>query len=127
MKTKRDNWVLAKRGLLYDVKDINKLAKFSTEKLDHWTAKCLLFYILREMKHDVLSEFEITGVGIGDILDLNTMTQYEIETRNARPTLERYNEKYKQTGIELIIIQTKYLPTNITKRYRRLKKYIVPD
>ena len=45
----------------------------------------LVFYIIRKMNHQAVTEFEVLDCGYGDVLDLDTMTDYEIETLISHP------------------------------------------
>ncbi len=107
--------------------DINNLKMFTKESLDHWVAKALVFHILRKMKQKVVSEFEITGVGLGDILDLMTNTQYEIETVNNRNCHQKKVEQYRRIGVDVVVIPTNKLPTGLNNRYKVIKQYIRLD
>jgi hypothetical protein len=127
LKKIKDNWILSRRGVVYLDEDINKLKMFTKESLDHWIAKALTFYILRKMRHDVVTEFEITGLGQGDILDLTTNTQYEIETVNKKTYHQRRIEQYRRVGVDVIVIPTNKLSYDIKDRIRMLKQYIRPD
>ena len=109
----KDNWALRTRGVIYLDSDVNKLQMCAKESLDHWVAKALTFYLLRKMKHEVVTEFEIPGMGQGDILDLITNTQYEIETANNRNYHKKRIEQYKRTDVDVIVIPTNKLPTEI--------------
>ena len=122
-----DHRKFKRRGILYQSHDINKLIKHQREKLDHISAKTILFYILRELKHDVITEFEIVGLGIGDVLDFTTNTIYEIETHNSIARCNQFKAKYKQIGTEILIVQTYKLSKDLTERYRQLKELIIPD
>ena len=82
------------------------------------------------MKHDVLTEFEITGFGIGDILDLSTRIncQYEIETKIRSAKHKKTIQKYARKGLDIIIVFTQKLPSDDYERYKYLKDVIiVPD
>jgi hypothetical protein len=127
MKKIKDNWILSRRGVVYLDEDINKLKMFTKESLDHWIAKALTFYILRKMRHEVVTEFEITGLGQGDILDLTTNTQYEIETVNNRNFHKKRVEQYRRVGVDVVVIPTNKLPIDPKDKCRALKQFIRPD
>jgi hypothetical protein len=127
LKKIKDNWILSKRGVVYQDEDINKLKMFTKESLDHWIAKALAFYILRKMRHEVVTEFEITGLGQGDILDLTTNTQYEIETVNNRNYHKRRVEQYRRVGVDVVVIATNKLTTDIKEKLKMIKINIRPD
>ena len=62
MKRIKDNRGYKQRGMIYQTHDINKLKMHTLESLNHWITKALLFRMLCKMKHDVITEFEITGI-----------------------------------------------------------------
>ena len=115
------------KAILYEDCDVNKLIHDHKEKLNHFSAKALLFMILRDMKHNVLSEVEIVSVGVSDIFDITTNTIYEFETTGCRSVQKRVNDIYKQTGVEVIVIDVQELPDDIFQRYLKLKEYVIPD
>ena len=127
MEKIKHNWTLQKRGIVYDERDINRLKHFYTEKLDHWLTKAILFYQLRDLNHNVITEFEITGLGIGDVLDLTTNTQYEIEISHGQANWNKRRNQYKQAGVDIIIVPTQKLSGNIKERYQQINAYIRPD
>jgi pentose-5-phosphate-3-epimerase len=82
------------------------------------------------MNHDVLTEFEITSFGIGDILDISTRItcQYEIETTLKSAKHQKTIQKYARKGLDIIIVFTPKLPFDEYERYKYLKDVIiVPD
>jgi hypothetical protein len=116
---------LVGRGIIYDRKDINKLCKFVSEKLDHFITKAMVFHILRSMKHDVVTEFEVVGLGQGDVYDLTTDVQYEIDNSH-RPKERNINYvKYARSGVDIIVIDCDKLPADIDERYNALKGWVV--
>ena len=117
---------LAVRGLLYDERDVNKLKMFPNEILKHYVAKAILFHILRrKLKHDVISEFVVTGCGVGDLLDLSARVQYEIEFNTHKYIREGKAEKYKNRGIEVIVVHCNKMPMDIKKAVKYLERYLV--
>ena len=84
----------------------------------------LLFRILRKMKHEVVTEFEITGMGIGDVFDLTTSVQYEVETTSYSKFIQRRKEDYSRAGVEVIVIPLAKMPEDIIERERTLKEYV---
>jgi hypothetical protein len=90
----KDNRNYRQRGVIFLPEHVNTLRMHTTETLDHWLTKAIIFRLLRKMKHDVITEFEITGMGIGDIFDLTTATQYEVETTSYSKFLQRRKEDY---------------------------------
>ena len=122
--------LLRTKGVSFNNLDMNKLIKYPTENWEHFAVKSQIFYILRSMNHNVLTEFEITGFGIGDILDLSTRItcQYEIETRLRSAKHKKTIQKYARKGLDIIIVFTPKLPNDEYERYIYLKDVIiVPD
>ena len=117
----------SRKAILFEQSDINKLVHHLNEKLNHFSAKAILFMILRDLKHDVLSEVEIVGVGVCDLFDKSVNVIYEIETSHSPKYRREANEIYKQTGVEVIVIYVKDLPDDIFQRYMKLKEYVIPD
>ncbi|MFH0816793.1 MAG: hypothetical protein V1934_08290 [Methanobacteriota archaeon] len=96
----------------------------NTETLDHWIAKALVFRILRRLGHDLVTEFEITGMGIGDIFDLTKSVQYEIETVSYLKAVQRRGEQYARMGVEVIVIPMGRLPEDIVEREKALREWM---
>jgi hypothetical protein len=122
--------LLRTKGVTFNRLDINKLIKGPKESWEHFTVKSQIFYILRSLTHDVLTEFAISGFGIGDVLDLSTRTtcQYEIETRLRTTRHNKKIQQYARKGLEIIIVFTPKLPSDEYERYKYLKDVIiVPD
>ena len=116
-----------RKAILFDESDINKLVHDHKEKLDHYCAKAIMFLILRDMHHDVVSEVEILGVGRSDLYDITTKVIYEFETSGSKRYQRKMNEIYEQTGIEVIVVDVTILPTDIFQRYMLLQEYVRPD
>ncbi|UCE74596.1 MAG: hypothetical protein JSV56_02540 [Methanomassiliicoccales archaeon] len=122
--------LLRSKGVHFDRLNLNRLVKYPTENRIHFAVKSQVFYILRTMGHNVLTEFEITGFGIGDILDLSTKVtcQYEIETTLKSAKHQKTIQKYARKGLDIIIVFTPKLPSDEYERYKYLKDVIiVPD
>ena len=119
--------LLRAQGVTFDRLDLNKLIKYPTEDWKHFAVKSQLFYILRTMGHDVLTEFEITGFGIGDILYISTriICQYEIETTLKSAKHQRTIQKYARKGLDIIIVFTPKLPSDEYERYKYLKDVLI--
>jgi hypothetical protein len=116
-----------RKAVLFEKSDINKLVHHLKEKLNHFSAKAIMFMILRDLKHDVISEVEIVGVGVCDLFDRSVNVIYEFETTACKKKQRRVNEIYNQTGVEVIVIDVKDLPDDIFQRYLKLKEFIIPD
>ena len=117
----------SKKAILFDQSDINKLVIAGVEKLNHFISKAIMFYVLSELNYDVVSECNIVGVGRIDLYDISTRTIYEFESSHSINKRRRENEIYKQTGVEVIIINVKELPDDIFQRYLKLKEYVMVD
>ena len=122
-----DSTEFSRKAILYEESDVNKLVHDHKEKLNHFSAKALLYFILRDLKHDVVSEVQIVGVGFGDLFDISAKVLYEFETTGSKKVQRRVNEIYKNASIEVIVIDVKDLPDDIFQRYLKLCEYIVPD
>ena len=115
------------RGIVYEQHDINKLAMFPNESFKHYMAKCCLVYLLRKLGHDILTEIEITGCGLADVVDLTTSTQYEIELSGSKKVRNSKIEKYKRAGTEIIVVNCWKMPMDLNELMRFIDDYIVPD
>ena len=112
------------RGILYLNEHVNTMKMHWNETIDHWITKALVFRLLRKMKHDVVTEFEITGMGIGDLFDLTSSVQYEIETLSYAKHIQDRAKQYQRIGIDVIVIPIKKLPKDIKEREKALKDYV---
>jgi hypothetical protein len=116
-----------RKAILFNKNDLNKLVIAGNEKLNHFISKAIMFYVLSELNHDIVTECNIVGVGRLDLYDITTRTDYEFETSGCRSVQQRVNDIYKQTGVEIIVIDVKELPDDIFQRYLKLKEYMIPD
>ena len=112
------------RGILYLPEHVNTLKMHWNETLDHWITKAIVFRLLRKMKHEVVTEFEITGMGVGDVFDLTASRQYEVETKNTPKYIRDRLEQYKRIDVDVIVIPLKNLPKNMKEREKVLKEYV---
>ena len=117
----------SKKAILYEQVDINKLVIAGVEKLNHFITKSIMFYILTELNHDLVTECNIVGVGRIDLYDLTTKTIYEFETSQSPKYRKKVNEKYLQSGVEVIVININMLPDDIFQRYLKLREYVILD
>jgi len=117
----------SRKAIFNNHNDINKLVIAGVEKLNHFITKAIFFYILNELGHDVTTECRVIGVGRIDLYDITTQVIYEFETTGCKSVQRRVNEIYKQTGVEVIVIDVKELPNDIFQRYLKLKEYVIPD
>lgn len=67
---------------------------------------------------------EITGMGIGDMFDLTTSVQYEIEQISYPKHIRDRAKQYARIGVEVIVIPVGKLPKDIKEREKALKDYI---
>ena len=114
-----------RRGILYINEHVNTLKMHVNETLEHWITKAIVFRLLRKMKHDVVTEFEITGMGVGDVFDLTTSRQYEVETKNTPKYIRDRLDQYKRMDVDIIIIPLKNLPVNIREREKALEDWVI--
>ena len=117
----------SKKAILYNRNDLNKLVIAGNEKLNHFITKSIMYYILSELNHDLVTESTIVGVGRLDLFDITTQTIYEFESSSSINKRRKEDEIYAQTGVEVIIINIKELPDDIFQRYMKLKEYVIPD
>lgn len=123
---------LNNKGVEFENFDVNKLTKHPAEELRHFAVKSQLFFILRDMGHDVLTEFRIkwinngNGFGIGDILDLSCHLprHFEIENGSKKHQQEKIN-MYIRNGIDIQIVDINKLPEDEYQRYRHLRDVVV--
>jgi hypothetical protein len=113
------------RGILYLPEHVNALKMHPNETLDHWITKAIVFRLLRKMKHDVVTEFEITGMGVGDVLDLTNSVQYEIETTSYQKFITDRAKQYVRTGVDVIVIPLAKLSKNIKEREKALEEWVL--
>ena len=113
------------RGILYLPEHVNTLKMHVNETLEHWIIKAMVFRLLRKMKHEVVTEFEITGMGVGDIFDLTASVQYEIETTSYPKYIHDRAKQYIRIGVDVIVIPIGKLPENIKEREKALKEYVL--
>lgn len=114
-----------RRGILYLNEHVNTLKMHWNETLDHWITKAIVFRLLRKMKHDVVTEFEITGMGVGDVFDLTASRQYEVETKNTPKYIRDRLEQYKRIDVDVIVIPLAKLPNDIKEREKALEDWII--
>jgi hypothetical protein len=127
MRKLRDYKSYSIRGMEIDRCDINKLSIFQAESYKHFVAKCVLVYSLRKLGHEIATEVPIPGLGVADIIDLTTNTQYEIELTHARAVRESKAEKYRRSGVEIIVVDGHDMPENIDELRKFIEPYIRVD
>ena len=104
----------------------NHLTKLSNESYKHFVVKAILFWILRDMKHDVSSEWKVPN-GYVDLCDKTTRTLYEIEFHVSKKYRNRKIEQYRMPGYEIIIVDCSKLPADADEIRSYLEQFIVPD
>ena len=104
----------------------NHLTKFSNESYKHFMAKACLFWILRNLKHDLATEWRVQN-GYVDICDKTTHVFYEIELNKSPKLRSRKVDLYLITGYEVIIVDCSKMPSDIDKIQIYLKQYIILD
>lgn len=102
----------------------NHLTKLSNESYKHFIAKSALFWILRDVKHEVATEWKVPN-GYVDICDKTTRMLYEIEFQSSRKFRSRKLKQYKITGYEIIIIDCSKLPSDIDGIKEYLEGFII--
>jgi len=120
----KDSRNYPQRGIIYLPEHINALRMHSTESLDHWLTKAMIFRLLRKMKHDIVTEFEITGMGVGDLFDMTASVQYEIETTSYSRFIEMRMQDYERDGVEVIVIPLAKLPADPKQREKELGEWV---
>jgi hypothetical protein len=105
---------------------LNHLTKFSNESYRHFVAKSILFYLLREIKHDVATEWRVPN-GYIDICDKTTHTLYEIELYMSPKYRSRKFEQYDISGYDVIIVDCLKMPDDIDGICKFLSDFVLPD
>ena len=102
----------------------NHLTKLSNESFKHFMAKACLFWLLRNLKHDIATEWKVPN-GYVDICDKTTRTLYEIEFHSSKNYRSRKIKQYKITGYEIIIVNCSKIPLDINEIRKYLEQFIV--
>jgi len=63
-------------------------------------------------------------MGVGDVFDLTTSVQYEVETTSHSKFLQRRKEDYSRVGVEVIMIPLGRLPVDAKERERELEGWV---
>jgi len=104
----------------------NHLTKFSNESFRHFLAKATLFWLLRDLKHDIATEWRVSN-GYVDICDKTAHVFYEIEFQASPKIRTQKIWKYKITGYEIIILDCSKMPSDIYEIQKYLEQFIVLD
>jgi hypothetical protein len=118
---------LKKKALVYDRSDVGKLKICSNETLKHFTAKSVLMFELIRLHHKAVCEIEIAGIGKLDVFDVSTQTIYELESEQYAVKSWHLKEKYKQVGVDIVIITIHELSDNLQEIQTYLRSFIRPD
>jgi hypothetical protein len=118
---------LYKKAIIYNEADIGKLTIRGSETLRHYIAKAVLVYQLKRLRHRVVTEARIEGVGYLDVLDLDCNVIYEIEMSQCMGSALRSKEKYQQTGFDLVIIQMRNWSDDLGWISDYIKHWVRPD
>jgi hypothetical protein len=89
-------------------------------------AKAGLFWLLRNLKHDVATEWKVPN-GYVDICDKTTLTLYEIEFQKSPKFRSRKRKQYKISGYKIIIVNGSKMPSDIYEVRKYLEQFIVLD
>ena len=118
---------MRKKAIVYDSCDIGKLSICSNETLQHFLAKSILVYELLRLKHMVVCEAKLQGIGSMDVYDITSKVNYEIETEKSLANSLRFKEKYRQIGVDLVIIQIHNLPSDFVSMRDHIISFVRPD
>ena len=118
---------MRKKAIVYDSRDIGKLSICSNETLQHFLAKSILVYELLRLKHMVVCEAKLQDIGSMDVYDITCKVDYEIETEKSLANSLRFKEKYRQIGVDLVIIQIHGLSPDLNTMKDHVCSFIRPD
>jgi hypothetical protein len=90
----------------------------STETWKHWMAKCILFKLLRDKRHEVFTELHINNAET-DVFDLTQCICYELESIPGSKTFQEKMKKLNNNNLTLIIIDLRKVPDD----YDSMKEY----
>lgn len=116
--------LLRNNGFVINERNVNSLfCNNGNESIKHFLVKSIIFKILRERKRRVGTEIEVK-TGIVDILDLDSMIAYEIETNL---TKQKIREKLLNliSVKDVFFIDTREVPDDIFEAEKYLKEKIV--
>jgi len=90
------------------------------ESWEHWLTKAIVYKILTDKGHKVVSEQQIE-TGKIDIIDLTDRNLIEIETNPKKHTKKDLN-KYTDEWNDIFIIPTIKLPIKLIKNIEKIKE-----
>jgi hypothetical protein len=120
----RTEELLRENGFVLTEKNKNCLyLNGGSESIKHFFVKALIFKILRDRGRQVGTEVEVNG-GIVDVLDLENMIAYEVETNL---TKEKIIDKiYCLHGLrDVFFIDTKEVSSDLYEAEKYLKEKVV--
>jgi len=91
------------------------------ESMKHWVVKAMVFKLLRELGRTVGSEVEFSN-GIVDIVDVDNMVVYEIETRVC---WQEYEDEMFGRVTDIFIVDLKKVPDDLNDAEKYLREKIV--
>lgn len=116
--------LLEERGIVVNSTNVNCLFSYSKrESLKHFIVKAMIFKILRNKGRKVACEVEINN-GIVDLLDLDNLIAYEIESNLAKGKIENKLRNYRAVE-DVIFIDLREVPNDLGKAEKFLKKIVV--
>lgn len=105
--------------------DSSKNCLFSNsgnESVKHFLVKALIFKLLRDHRRNVGTEVEVKG-GIVDVLDLDNLIAYEVETELTR---QKILSRLQITGVrDVFFIDTREISDNLCEAEKFLKEKVV--
>ena len=111
----------------YNHVDFNRLTLAENVRLNEFVNKSILFYILNELNHDVISDFNMKGLGNVELYDLSARTAYVFELHRLNEYRLEIDELNNGHDIDVIGIDTEDLPDDFFQRYLKLKEYVFSD
>jgi hypothetical protein len=108
---------------IYNHLDLNRLTLAENEKLNEFINKSILFYILNELNHDVVSDFNINGLGDVEIYDFSARTAYIFELHRLNEYKMDIDELNNEHDVDVIGIDSESLPEDVHQRYMKLREY----
>ena len=116
--------LLNKKGIVVNLHNLNCLFLHNLrESTKHFIVKAILFKLLRNKRRRVACEVEINS-GIVDLVDLDNLIAYEIESK---PTKRKMEEKVKnyEAVKDVIFIDLRKVPNDLAKAVKFLKKFVI--
>jgi len=116
--------LLKSKGIVLNDRNKNCLYMHnSRESMKHWFVKTLLFKILRRKGRTVGTEIE-TKRGIVDLIDVNNLIVYEIESNLTEKIAK---EKINQFNFakDVFLVDVKKIPNDLNKAEKCLRKIVI--